>query len=70
MMNWEYKTYRFHDGGMGRQESHLDVIFDKFGADGWELVQIVASPEPNEFNHRLAIFKRPGPRAKATKAAG
>jgi hypothetical protein len=67
MMKWEYKTYRFHDGGMGSNKSYLEELLDKCGADGWELVQIVASSDPNDFTHRMAILKRPKPSPKAKR---
>jgi hypothetical protein len=67
MMKWEYKTYKFHDGGMGSNKSYLEDLLDKFGADGWELVQIVGSADPNDSSHRLAIFKRPKPSLEAKR---
>ena len=70
MMKWEYKTYRFHDGGMGSNKSFLEELLDKCGADGWELVQIVASSDPSDFTHRLAIFKRSKPSPKAKRIVG
>lgn len=70
MMKWEYKTYRFHDGGMGSSKSYLEELLDKCGADGWELVQIVASSDPSDFTHRLAIFKRPKPSSKTKRIVG
>jgi len=69
-MIWEYKTYRFHDGGMGSNKSHLEELLDKCGADGWELVQIVGPSDPSDFTHRLAIFKRPKPSAEPKKIVG
>lgn len=70
MIKWEYKTYRFHDGGMGSGKSRLEELFDKFGADGWELIQIVASSDPTDCTHRLAILKRPKPSPKAKRIVG
>jgi hypothetical protein len=67
MMKWEYKTYRFHDGGMGTNKSYLEELLDKCGTEGWELVQIVASSDPSDCTHRLAIFKRPKPCPKAKR---
>jgi Domain of unknown function (DUF4177) len=69
MMGWEYKTYRFHDGGMGDNRSYLEDLLDKFGADGWELVQIAGSSDPYDLTHRLAIFKRPKPDPDGGRAA-
>jgi hypothetical protein len=69
MMKWEYKTCRFHDGGMGDNKSYLEELLAKCGADGWELVQIVASSDPSDLTHRLAIFKRPEPSPKTKTAA-
>lgn len=67
-MSWEYKTYRFHDGGMGDNRSYLEDLLDKFGADGWELVQIAGSSDPSDLTHRLAIFKRPKSNPAASRA--
>jgi hypothetical protein len=69
-MPWEYKTYRFRDGGMGSNKSYLENLLDKCGADGWELVQIVASSDPSDFTHRLGIFKRPKVSRKQTRLVG
>lgn len=51
MTTWEYLTapLLIHN---------TKAILDNFGADGWELVQIVPGPNPESL---VAYFKRPRP---------
>ena len=47
-----------HGGGFqrgGSNDFHQQAILDNFGADGWELVQVVPGPTPENL---VAYFKR------------
>ena len=62
-MEWEYKTIvikakaSFWGGKFDNNE--LDNILNKYGEDGWELVNVVASNQAyGESGSLICIFKR------------
>jgi hypothetical protein len=59
MPEWQYQVRRIELGPGPNFDQQLEETLGKYGADGWELVEVI--PEQDSRNLYRFIFKAPKP---------
>lgn len=59
MAEWQYQIHRIEFESGSNFDQQLEITLQRYGADGWELVEVL--PEQESRNVYRFIFKAPKP---------